>query len=55
LPISVNDKIEEWAEFLHLPSKTFTDFEEVRKEIIRDTELKTNYSKGRDYHEEEAS
>ncbi|CAG9462480.1 unnamed protein product [Pedinophyceae sp. YPF-701] len=29
---------QEWCEFLHLPGKKFTDFEEVRKEIRDDTE-----------------
>ena len=28
----------EWAEFLHLPGKKFTDFSEVRDEIVAETE-----------------
>jgi hypothetical protein len=37
---------QEWGEFLHISSRTFTDFEEIRKEIVRDTDLKTGHSKG---------
>jgi hypothetical protein len=27
----------EWGEFLHLPGRMFTDFTEIRDEIIRET------------------
>ncbi|KAI9359261.1 Dynamin central region-domain-containing protein [Zopfochytrium polystomum] len=32
---------EEWGEFLHVPGKKFVDFEEIREEIVRETEAKT--------------
>ena len=41
---------EEWAEFLHLPGKLFTNFNEVRDEIVRDTNAKTGGDKGADKH-----
>ena len=31
----------EWGEFLHLPGEKFHDFQRIRDEIVRDTELKT--------------
>lgn len=31
----------EWGEFLHLPGEKFHDFQKIREEIVRDTELKT--------------
>lgn len=37
---------EEWGEFLHLPGKKFTDFNEIREEIIRDTERVTGKNAG---------
>ncbi|KAG5518698.1 hypothetical protein PMAC_002667 [Pneumocystis sp. 'macacae'] len=36
---------DEWGEFLHLPGRKFHDFNEIREEIIRETESKTG-SKG---------
>ncbi|KAG5438779.1 hypothetical protein PCANB_002499 [Pneumocystis canis] len=32
---------DEWGEFLHLPGRKFYDFNEIREEIIRETESKT--------------
>ena len=32
---------EEWGEFLHLPGKRFTDFEQIRQEIQMETERET--------------
>jgi dynamin 1-like protein len=37
---------EEWAEFLHLPDRKFYEFEEVRNEIVRETERLTGKNKG---------
>lgn len=36
----------EWAEFLHCKGKKFTDFEEVRKEIVAETDRETGSNKG---------
>ncbi|KTW29785.1 vacuolar protein sorting-associated protein 1 [Pneumocystis carinii B80] len=36
-----NNNGEEWGEFLHLPGQKFFDFNEIREEIIRETESKT--------------
>lgn len=35
---------DEWGEFLHLPNKKFYDFNEIRDEIIADTDAKTGGS-----------
>ncbi|CAO3595503.1 unnamed protein product [Absidia cylindrospora] len=40
------DNIDEWGEFLHLPGQKFYKFEEIRDEIVRDTELKTGKNLG---------
>ncbi|WFD36184.1 dynamin GTPase [Malassezia cuniculi] len=37
---------DEWGEFLHLPGEKFYDFDKIREEIIRDTELKTGKNAG---------
>ena len=37
---------DEWAEFLHLPGRVFTDFRQVRSEIERDTEKIAGLNKG---------
>jgi dynamin 1-like protein len=37
---------EEWGEFLHLPGKKFTDFNEIREEIVRETDLKVGKNAG---------
>ncbi|KAI8065524.1 Dynamin central region-domain-containing protein [Gongronella butleri] len=36
----------EWGEFLHLPGQKFTDFDKIRDEIVRDTDLKTGKNAG---------
>lgn len=38
--------VDEWGEFLHLPGKKFYDFNEIREEIVRDTELKCGKNTG---------
>jgi len=38
--------VREWARFHHLPDRTFTDWEEVRQEIIHDTEKVCGSNKG---------
>ncbi|KAI8092650.1 Dynamin central region-domain-containing protein [Halteromyces radiatus] len=37
---------DEWGEFLHLPGEKFYDFDKIRDEIVRDTELKTGKNLG---------
>jgi dynamin 1-like protein len=37
---------DEWGEFLHLPGRRFYDFEEIRAEIIRETDRITGRNKG---------
>ncbi|ODV88600.1 hypothetical protein CANCADRAFT_125679 [Tortispora caseinolytica NRRL Y-17796] len=37
---------DEWGEFLHIPGKKFYDFDEIRKEIIRETDSKTGQNLG---------
>ncbi|ANB11481.1 dynamin-like GTPase VPS1 [Sugiyamaella lignohabitans] len=37
---------DEWGEFLHLPGKKFYNFNEIRNEIVRETELKTGKNAG---------
>jgi GTPase SAR1 family protein len=37
---------EEWGEFLHIPNKRFYDFNEIRKEIERETDRMTGKNKG---------
>ncbi|KAL4205755.1 Dynamin central region-domain-containing protein [Rhizopus microsporus] len=37
---------QEWGEFLHLPGQKFYDFDKIREEIIKDTELKTGKNLG---------
>ncbi|KAG4305576.1 hypothetical protein PORY_001132 [Pneumocystis oryctolagi] len=46
-PSETNNDInsDEWGEFLHIPGRKFYDFNEIREEIIRETESKTG-SKG---------
>jgi len=38
---------EEWGEFLHQPGVKYTDFNLIRDEIVRDTELKTGKNAGK--------
>jgi replication fork clamp-binding protein CrfC len=40
------ENADEWGEFLHLPGKKLYDFNEIRKEIVRDTEAKTGKNAG---------
>ncbi|RCK65042.1 Vacuolar protein sorting-associated protein 1 [Candida viswanathii] len=37
---------EEWGEFLHLPGKKFHNFEDIRNEIVRETDAKTGKNLG---------
>ncbi|RLV95184.1 Vacuolar protein sorting-associated protein 1 [Spathaspora sp. JA1] len=37
---------DEWGEFLHLPNKKFYNFEEIRNEIVRETDAKTGKNLG---------
>ncbi|KAF3986380.1 hypothetical protein FT663_04203 [Candidozyma haemuli var. vulneris] len=40
------NNLEEWGEFLHLPNKRFYNFEEIRAEIVRETDAKTGKNLG---------
>lgn len=42
---SSGTNMEEWGEFLHLPNQRFYDFNEIRMEIIRDTDQVTGKNK----------
>ena len=46
LPTTSSGDGQEWGEFLHLPNQKFTDFDEIRKEIIRETDRVTGTNKG---------
>ncbi|KAI7861187.1 Dynamin central region-domain-containing protein [Circinella umbellata] len=37
---------DEWGEFLHLPGQKFFNFDKIREEIVKDTELKTGKNLG---------
>ncbi|ODQ77247.1 hypothetical protein BABINDRAFT_67793 [Babjeviella inositovora NRRL Y-12698] len=37
---------DEWGEFLHLPGKKFYNFDEIRQEIVRETDAKTGTNLG---------
>ncbi|ODV81600.1 uncharacterized protein CANTADRAFT_19227 [Suhomyces tanzawaensis NRRL Y-17324] len=37
---------DEWGEFLHLPNKKFYNFEDIRTEIVRETDAKTGKNLG---------
>jgi dynamin 1-like protein len=37
---------DEWGEFLHIPNKKFYDFNEIRNEIVKETEAKTGKNAG---------
>ena len=37
---------DEWGEFLHLPGKKFFNFEDIRNEIVRETDAKTGKNLG---------
>ncbi|ONH65063.1 Vacuolar protein sorting-associated protein 1 [Cyberlindnera fabianii] len=40
------DNADEWGEFLHLPGKKFFNFEEIRQEIVNETDAKTGSNAG---------
>jgi dynamin 1-like protein len=40
------ENADEWGEFLHLPGKRFYDFNEIRKEIVHETDSKTGKNAG---------
>lgn len=40
------DNAEEWGEFLHLPGKKFFNFDEIRQEIVRETDKLTGPNSG---------
>ncbi|ORX58130.1 hypothetical protein DM01DRAFT_1333796 [Hesseltinella vesiculosa] len=46
VPKSNGENLDEWGEFLHLPGQKFFDFDKIREEIVRDTELKTGKNLG---------
>ncbi|CAH3166704.1 unnamed protein product [Porites lobata] len=46
LILQLHPEKSEFAEFLHCRGKKFTDFEEVRKEIVAETERETGSNKG---------
>ncbi|KAJ2419121.1 vacuolar protein sorting-associated protein 1, partial [Coemansia sp. RSA 2531] len=41
-----NGDVNEWGEFLHLPGKKFFNFDEIRQEIVQDTDRKTGKNLG---------
>lgn len=40
------DNAEEWGEFLHLPGKKFYNFDEIRQEIVKETDKLTGANSG---------
>jgi dynamin 1-like protein len=46
LSLVVSNRGEEWGEFLHLPGQKFFDFDEIRNEIVRETDRVTGRNKG---------
>jgi len=43
---ALSSRLDEWGVFSHLPGKRFYNFDEIRDEIIRDTEMVTGPNKG---------
>ena len=43
---AAKDEQDEWGEFLHLPGRKFYDFDEIRDEIVKDTEKITGKNAG---------
>ncbi|KAG7391866.1 Dynamin-1-like protein [Phytophthora pseudosyringae] len=43
---AAEDGAEEWGEFLHIPGQKFTDFDEIRREIEKETDRITGKNKG---------
>ncbi|KAJ3184422.1 vacuolar protein sorting-associated protein 1 [Gaertneriomyces sp. JEL0708] len=41
-----NESVDEWGEFLHIPGKKFTNFDEIRNEIVRETDAKAGKNTG---------
>jgi len=41
-----NGVAEEWGEFLHIPGRKFYDFNQIREEIVRETDRVTGTNKG---------
>ncbi|OWZ06196.1 Dynamin [Phytophthora megakarya] len=46
IPDDGAETMEEWGEFLHLPGQKFADFDEIRKEIEKETDRMTGKNKG---------
>lgn len=42
----LENNADEWGEFLHLPGKKFYNFEDIRTEIVRETDAKTGKNLG---------
>lgn len=40
------DNVEEWGEFLHIPGKKFFNFDEIRQEIVKETDKVTGANAG---------
>lgn len=45
-PKDNEDNEDEWGEFLHIPGKKFFNFDEIRQEIVAETDKKTGGTKG---------
>jgi hypothetical protein len=45
--VDKNANENEWGEFLHLPGEKFYDFNNIRAEIVKDTEAKTGKNAGK--------
>ncbi|RKP13150.1 Dynamin central region-domain-containing protein [Piptocephalis cylindrospora] len=45
-PGAPGNEADEWGEFLHLPGQKFSDFNKIREEIVKDTEVKTGRNAG---------
>ncbi|CAI5745459.1 unnamed protein product [Peronospora destructor] len=46
VPAEDQAEFEEWGEFLHMPGQKFTDFNEIRQEIEKETDRLTGKNKG---------
>ena len=40
-----NNPSQEWAEFLHSEGRKWTDFDQVREEIVRETDREAGHNK----------
>ena len=45
-PGQMEDNADEWGEFLHLPGKKFFNFDEIRQEIVKETDKVTGANSG---------